>query len=138
MDAKEAIRNVVEFCSTVSRGYVDDLTDRELFVRSVPTANHIAWQLGHLVGSEHQMLTMLGHKAPALPSGFAEAHTKETATSDDPAKFFKKAEYLGLADKLHAATLAAIDTTPASELDKPSPEPMRGYAPTMGDRKSVV
>jgi hypothetical protein len=132
MTPKDVIRDGVKFCNVVSRGYVDDLTDRELFVRPVPGANHIAWQLGHLVSSEHHMLTELGRKPPILPNGFAEAHTKETSMSDDPAKFFKKADYLALADKLHAATLAAIDATPEKDLDKPGPEAMRSYAPTIG------
>ena len=28
---------------------VSDLSDAELLVRPVPQANHIAWQLGHLI-----------------------------------------------------------------------------------------
>ena len=132
MTAKEAIRHVLEFCHTVTRGYIDDLTDKDLFVRAVPGANHIAWQLGHLLSSEQQMLTAIGHKAPTLPAGFAEAHTKETSTSDNPAKFFKKADYLTLMDKLKAASLAAIDTMPEKDLDKPAPEAMREYAATNG------
>ena len=130
MTAKEVIRHVVEFCHEVTRGYLNDLTDKELFVRAVPGSNHIAWQLGHLLSSEQQMLTGIGHKAPALPAGFAEAHTKETSTSDDPAKFFKKADYLTLMDKMKAASLAAIDATPEKDLDKPGPESMRQYAAT--------
>ena len=130
MTAKEVIRHVVEFSHEVTRGYLNDLTDKELFVRAVPGSNHIAWQLGHLLSSEQQMLTGIGHKAPALPAGFAEAHTKETSTSDDPAKFFKKADYLTLMDKMKAASLAAIDATPEKDLDKPGPESMRAYAAT--------
>ncbi len=131
MTAKEVIRQLVEFCHLVTRGYLDDLTDKDLFVRTVPGANHIAWQLGHLLAGEHQMLTGLGHQAPPLPPGFTEAHTKETAASDDPAKFFKKADYLGLMDKMKAASLAAIDATPDHTLDQPGPESMREYAPTV-------
>ncbi len=90
--------------------YLDDLSDAELFVRSVPNSNHIAWQLGHLVSSDHEMLTLLGRTPPALPEGFAEAYTNETATSDDPAKFHKKDEYLALMDKMKAAVLALLGT----------------------------
>ena len=138
MTAKDVIKQVVEFCNMVSRGYVDDLTDRDLFIRSAPGVNHIAWQLGHLIASEHQMLTELGRTPPALPDGFAEAHTKETATSDDPKKFFKKADYLTLMDKLYAAKLATIDATPECELEKPAPEAMRSYAPTIGAVLSLL
>jgi hypothetical protein len=115
----------------VTRSYVDDLDDKALLVRAVPGANHIAWQLGHLLASEHQMLTSVGGRPPALPPGFAEAHTKETSASDNPAKFFKKADYLGLMDRMKAASLATIDATPEEDLDQPGPESMREYAPTV-------
>jgi uncharacterized damage-inducible protein DinB len=130
MTAKDVIRQVVEFCHMVTRGYIEDLADRDLFLRVVPKANHIAWQLGHLLAADCEMLAQIGHKPPALPAGFAEAHTKETAASDDPGRFFKKSEYLGLMEKTQAATLAAIDATPEQDLDQPAPEAMRGYAPT--------
>ena len=130
MTAKEVIRQIVEFCHMVTRSYVDDLTDKDLLVRAVPGANHIAWQLGHLLSGEHEMLKNIGQNPPALPRGFVEAHTKETASSDDPAKFFKKADYLGLMDKMKVAALAAIDATPDQKLDQPGPESMREYAPT--------
>ena len=132
MTAKDAIKHVVEFCDMVTRSYVEDLNDVDLLMRSVPGANHIAWQLGHIVASEHTMLTLLGHTPPELPAGFAEAYSSETAASDDPAKFSKKADYLALMDKLKAAVLAAIDATPEADLDQPAPEAMRSYAPTIG------
>lgn len=131
MTAKEVIKHVVEFCDMLTRMYVDDLTDEELLIRSVPGTNHIAWQLGHAIASQGEMLTLLGHTPPTLPQGFAESYTPETATSDDPAKFHKKSEYLGLMDTMKTATLAAIDATPEADLDQPGPEAMREYAPTM-------
>jgi len=115
----------------VTRLYVDDLTDADRLVRSVPGTNHIAWQLGHLIVATHYMVTELGHTAPALPTGFAESYTKETSASDDPARFAGKAEYLALADQMKSATLAAIDATPDSVLEQPGPEAMRDYAPTV-------
>ena len=77
------------------------------------------------------MLGGLGQPAPALPAGFEEGYTKETAASDDPAKFAKKDVYLDLAAKTKAASLAALDAIPESKLDDPGPEPMREYAPTV-------
>lgn len=132
MTAKDVIRQVVEFCHEVTLGYVNDLTDKDLFVRVAPGANHIAWQLGHLISGDGHMLGMSGQKGPTLPAGFAESYTKETASSDNPAKFHKKSEYLALAEKSKAAALAAIEATPEKDLDQPSPESMRSYAPTIG------
>jgi len=138
MTAKDTIRKLIQFCDQVTRGYVMDLTDQELLVRSVPNANHIAWQLGHLISGGQQMLVALGHKAPTLPESFIAAYTAETATSNDPAKFHKKAEYVRLWDEILAATLTAVDATPDVDLDKPAPERMRAYAPTMADALSIL
>jgi hypothetical protein len=131
MNAQDVLRQTIEFCDLVVRMYVDDLTDADLLVRSVPGTNHIAWQLGHAIAGTREMLAALGHQAPALPEGFAEAHGKATAASDDPAKFLKKAEYLALAAGMKAAAVAAVDATPESALDQPGPEAMREYAPTV-------
>ena len=90
---------------SVTRAYVEDLTDAELLVRSVPGSNHIAWQLGHMIVSVRGMLAVAGSQAPALPDGFEAAYTRETAASDDPAKFATKAQYLSLMDQMKAASL---------------------------------
>jgi len=132
MNAKGVIREVVEMSDMVVHAYVGDLTDAELLVRSVPGTNHIAWQVGHLLTATRQMLLWLAREAPELPAGFAEAHSKDSAASDDRARFAAKAEYLRLIDQMKAAVLAAIDATPEGDLDKPGPEPMREYAPTVG------
>jgi hypothetical protein len=132
MTGKDAIRNVIDFCHHLVREYTNDLTDRDLFVRPVPGANHIAWQLGHLIAGDVHMLGALGRKGAALPAGFADRYTKETAASDDPAKFHPKTEYLKLADTSREVALAALAATPESDLDKPAPEEMRAYAPTIG------
>ncbi len=132
MDAKDAIRNVIEFSYMVTGSYIDDLADDQLLVRSVPDTNHIAWQLGHSITSSVEMLKALGQPAPDLPAGFAAAYTKETATSDDPAKFHTKAEYVRLLDAMKSASMAAVDATPAGKLDDPTPPPMNEYVPTVG------
>jgi uncharacterized damage-inducible protein DinB len=103
-----------------------------LLVRSVPGSNHIAWQLGHMIGGTQMMLGALGQPAPELPAGFVAAHGKETAASDDPAKFATKAQYLALMEQMKAASLAAIEATPDRAMDQPGPEEMRQYAPTVG------
>ena len=130
--AKELLRQAIERSHGILLAYVEDLTDAELLVRSVPGANHSAWQLGHIIGGIHKMLGGLGRPAFALPAGFLAAHSKETATSDDPAKFATKAEYLALLGQAKAASLAAVEATPESDFGRPGPEAMRQYAPTVG------
>ncbi|HVC95518.1 MAG TPA: DinB family protein, partial [Pirellulales bacterium] len=91
-------------------------------VRPVPQANHIAWQLGHLVEAEHEMVNAARPGSmPDLPAGFKEKHTPEAAKLDDPKAFCTKAEYLELWSEQRAGTLAALDSLTDAELDKPSP-----------------
>ena len=132
MTAKDLLRQSIEFGHRVTRGFVEDLTDAELLVRSVPKANHIAWQLGHAIVSTRRLLLAVGRPAPELPEGFEAAYTKETSASDDPAKFATKAEYLALMDQMKAASLAAVEATSEADLDRPAPERMRQRMPTVG------
>jgi len=131
MTAKDVIKNTLDFCRMVTVEYLKDFSDADLLVRPVPAANHSAWQLGHLITSEHEMISALGHKMPELPAGFVERYTRESARSDQPAEFATKQEYLGLLEKIRAGTLAALNATPEADLEKPAPESMRAYAPTV-------
>jgi hypothetical protein len=130
--AKNILRGAIESAHWITRAYVEDLADADLLARSVPGSNHIAWQLGHMLGATLGMLDAIGGETFALPDGFVEAHSPETAASDDPAAFATKAEYLSLMDQAKATSLAAVEATPEADLDKPGPESMREYAPTIG------
>jgi hypothetical protein len=138
MSLKNHLRWQIEQNHWITMAYVQDLTDADLLLRAVPGMNHIAWQLGHLITSSKMMLGGLGQPAPALPPGFEEAYTKETAAADDPAKFATKDVYLDLAAKVKAASLAALDAIPDSKLDDPGPERMREYAPTVASVLSML
>jgi len=132
MDAKDVIRYALGMSRSVLATYLEDLEDADLLRRSVPQANHIAWQLGHLIVSEREMVAALGHDMPELPAGFAEAHSPDNCGCDEAAKFYTKGEYLGLLEQMRRATLAALEATPDDVLGNPSPERMREYAPTVG------
>jgi hypothetical protein len=133
MQTKEAIRGAMELSTMVYKGYLGDLEDNELLTRPGEGCNHLAWQVGHLIASEVSLLdSICPGKAASLPEGFAEAHSKDTAASDDPAKFLTKTQYLELMDQVHAATLKALEEIPDQELDSPSPENLRSFCPTIG------
>lgn len=133
MNAKDVLKSTLNFSQTVLSKYIGDLTDAELMMRPVPGCNHVAWQLGHLISSECSLLNMLRPgSAPELPAGFAEQHSKDTAGSDDPAKFGTKQQYLDLTEQVHAATLQLLADYPEADLDLPGPERMRNLCPTMG------
>lgn len=133
MNVKDAIRRTTDMSFMITRSYVEDLGDRDLLVRSVPGSNHIAWQLGHLITSTQHMLEGIGRKPNDVPAGFEASYTKEMSASDDPKRFATKAQYVAMIDQAKDAILAAVDVTPETDMDKPGPESMREYAPTVGD-----
>ena len=102
MDAKDAIGSALGSAQHMLEWYLSDLSDADLLVRPVPAANHIAWQLGHLINSEPHLIRMELPDAayPALPAGFAEQHDKGAASQDPPTGFGTKQQYLDLFTRL--------------------------------------
>lgn len=139
MNAKDAIRSSANVSMMVLKSYIGDLDDAELMTRPGEGCNHLAWQLGHLIASEVQLLEMV---APGqnveLPEGFAEAHGKDQCGNDDASAFHGKEAYLDLYGKVRAATNAALDAYPDGDLDKESPEHFRNFCPTMGDVFTLI
>ncbi len=129
MNAREAIKTSMDTPQMIAMAYLGDLSDEELLVRPVEGANHIAWQLGHLIASEHQLIeAVCPGTMPALPEGFAEKYSKETASSDDPADFHTKEELLGAHEQQRAGTIAALENLSDEDLEKPAPEQLQRIA----------
>lgn len=132
MNAREAIKLSYGTPDQICRSYLGDLKDSDLLVRPVPGANHIAWQLGHLIATEHDTIEDISPgSSPPLPVGFKEKHTKQTAASDDPKAFCTKDEYLKLYDQVRAGTLKALDSVKETDFEKPAPESIRRFCPTV-------
>src|SRR5262249_28655457 len=114
--------------------YLSDLSDADLLVRPVPGANHIAWQLGHLIVAEPMLLAdqLPGATYPELPAGFKEQHDKKTAAVDPPKGYGTKASYLELFGKMRGATIANLAKISEADLDKPTTNMMANLAPTLG------
>lgn len=134
MNACQAIRLGLMQADMISKAYLGDLNDADLLVRPVPGANHIAWQLGHLLNSEHQMVEVVCPGVmPSLPEGFAAKYTPESAKLDSPSAFHSKEVYLKVYEQQRGGTLKALEKITDADLEKPSPENFREYAPTFGD-----
>lgn len=133
MNAQQAISATMDLSQMVLKQYVGDLSDAELLKRPGPGCNHIAWQLGHLISSECGLLNSIAPgAAPELPAGFKEKHEKGNAGSDNPQDFCTRQQYLDLIDKVHAASVKALNATTEAALDQPSPEQFRKMFPTVG------
>lgn len=127
------IRQTLELPEMIVRMYLEDLSDEDLFVRPYDSMNHIAWQLGHLIAGENFHINqIMPDSMPALPEGFRDRHSKDTAASDDRSLFCTKAEYLKLMHEQRAGTLKVLGTLSDEDLLKPSPEPIRYFGPSVG------
>src|SRR5262245_30791134 len=139
MNARQAIRINIDSANQIAQGYLADLNDAELLVRPVPGANHTAWQLGHILASQHDMVeTTCPGSMPALPAGFAAKYTNDTAKLDAAEAFHPKATYMNVQEQLHAATLKALDKLSDADLDRPAPEKFRSFVKTVGELFSMV
>src|SRR3954453_5550142 len=120
MNAKDAVRASMSIADFMMESYLTDITPDELLVRPAPDANHLAWQLGHLISAERRLVEAAAPGSmPPLPDGFAERHTKDTAASDNRADFLSKDEYLKLAKTIRAGTLTVLDSLSDADLDRP-------------------
>lgn len=134
MNAKDAVNKSADLSLFVITTYVGDLSDAELMARPGPGCNHLAWQLGHLISANASLLeSICPGKAPTLPEGFAERHSKENNRSDDPADFCTKEQYIELLTVVQAAVSKALAELPDAELATPSPERFREHFPTVAD-----
>ena len=139
MNFQDAIRSALSGADFLVARYLDDLTDEEILVRPVPDANHIAWQLGHLIAAERHLIeAAVPGSMPELPAGFVEAHKKDTAANDDPAKFLTKAGYLDLAKTIRAATLKALDSRSPADFDKPVEGRVPPFVKRAGDCFTII
>jgi hypothetical protein len=134
MNAKDVVQTALTSTQNLLGWYLSDLADPDLLVRPVPGANHVAWQVGHLLASEIQLVRsqIPGAAYPELPAGFAEQHGAKSAANDPPKPLATKAEYLALFNKVREATLAVLAKLPDADLDKPTTGNMARFAPTLG------
>lgn len=133
MDAKQVIQNAYGLSQMVLSSYIEDLSDEELLTRPAEGCNHVAWQLGHLISSEIQLLQSIapGHEVE-LPDGFNENHDKANKDSDDASQFCSKDEYLRIFAELKSATEASLDAASDEDLEKPAPEFLQSMCPNAG------
>jgi hypothetical protein len=133
MTAKDAIRATLKSSQSLLNWLISDLSDTDLLVRPVPEANHIAWQLGHLIVTEHSLRDNFPQASyPELPPGFVEQHGKATAAAEPAVGFLGREQYAALFQAAREATLHLLDGLEEGVLDQPTQGPLAGFAPTLG------
>lgn len=134
MKASQVLEAALNGTQFLTNHYLEDLSDADLLTRPTSGANHIAWQLGHVIASEIGLVRgQLPTAAyPELPSGFAEQYTKETAAQDPPKGFLTKQKYLDLFNRVREATKATVAKLADADLDRQTTGNMAQFAPTLG------
>lgn len=133
MDIRDALKNNYQTSQMVCAAYLADLTDEESMKRPHVDCNHVNWQVGHIIASEHGMASACAEGAlPALPEGFADKYTKETAASDDASAFVPHSQLMEIAKSQSEAVLKMIDGISDADFDNPAPEHMQSYASNIG------
>jgi len=135
MNGIQVLKASLESSRKMIEWIVSDFSDSELLVRPVPGANHIAWQLGHLIASERSIILgqLPSANMPELPAGFEAAHGKETAGSDDPKAFLSRSEYIALLGGMREATIAEVSKLTEADLDRPTQGGLASFCPTLGN-----
>ncbi len=134
MTAKEIIRQGFGRAQMVTSMVLGDLEDADLLVRPVPGANHIAWQMGHLISSANYFgESIKPGSMPNLPEGFSEKYTKETSGNDKATDFLSKSDYLRLMDEQRQGLMSLLDEMSEEELQADAHESMKSICHTVAD-----
>jgi hypothetical protein len=139
MKFQDAVRSSLTAADFLVDRYLADITDEEMLVRPVPDANHLAWQLGHLVAAERHLVEAgVPGSMPELPAGFVERHKKDKAPSNNRSDFLSKDEYLRLAGQMRAGTLAVLEKLTETDFDKPVEGRVPPFVKRVGDCFTTV
>lgn len=140
MKASQVLETALNSTQFLTNQYLNDLSDADLLVRPAPSANHIAWQLGHVIASEINLVRgqLPNAEYPELSAGFAEQHGKETAGQEPAKGFLTKQQYVDLFNRVRDATKATVAKLSDADLDRPTSGNMAQFAPKLGDLLMLV
>ncbi len=134
MNVQQLLVVSLETSDLICLGYLQDLSDDDLMLRPHVGCNHLNWQIGHLIQSEHEMMQRVA-SMPTLPDGFARRYTKETQGLDRRNDFCTKDELFQAQQEQRAGTLAALGQISETDLDRPTGV---DYAPTVGALLALI
>ncbi len=138
MKAIELIQKALAFSQGMINNYLNDLSDDDILTRPVPSANNVAWQLGHLTASEVMMVKEQLPNAvyPELPAKLQEHASGKSATTIT--SFLKKSEYLEWFNRVRSATIENVGKLQEADLDKATVGQMKDFCPRLGELLNLI
>ncbi len=133
MQGKDVAKLALASTCDTTMMFLNDLADADFLVRPVPSANHIAWQIAHLILAEKGLLEgfLPGVSYPEIPAGIAALGADRTGKME-PDKSVTKASLLSTLKAMRAATVAAVDKITDAALDTPNTKMLQEFAPNLG------
>jgi DinB superfamily len=122
------------FASTLDdlRKSVADIDEARMADQPAGLTNHPAWTLGHLCTGAGYILRLLDEPDPtASPEDMTKLGPGSKPVGDRSA-YPSKADLLARLETLHRLAAAAARVKHAEYFDRPSPENLRKFAPTIG------
>jgi hypothetical protein len=114
-----------------------DFTDAEMLIRPFPNANHAAWTLGHLVTTTANLSNLMCPGAFPSPSqDDTKRYSGEGARLDDG--FPGKDELLQRFADMNDCAIKWVECLTDAQMDKPMPEQIQAFAPTVGHLAYVL
>lgn len=134
MNGIKAIQTALEQTKKDVEWFLSDVSDADLFVRPIPNANHMAWQLGNIIAGDIFFVKAVvpTAKFPELPAGFMEQHGTAGAKDDGPKGFLTKDGYLKLFSEVRAETIRALNTLTDADLDREPDDNMKAFCGNFG------
>ncbi len=138
MGPKDVLLNTIGTSDFILKSYMDGLSDSDIKLRPIEGMNSIALQLGHIIVAERMFAEMLRPGvSPALPDGFAEAHSLKEPRGDD-SHLLTKDGYMSLLEAQRQATLKILGEIPESELESNQDGKLPPWAPTVAAVLNMV
>jgi hypothetical protein len=131
-DTISTILSIYDMTLKDLREGVDDVPQSRMLEQPGGLVNHPAWTLAHLGAAAGFLLTLLDDRSvPTADAEFKQFGPGSTP-SVVPSAFPPKQELLDRLVARHALVVAAVEQKHSEYFARPTPEPLRAFAPTIG------
>lgn len=114
------------------RDAVADIDDARMTQQFNGLVNHPAWTLGHLVTGSALILMLLEEPGDHFAGFDTKKYGPGSTPVADRAQYPSKAELLAALSRLHDQVAPAVAAKHQAYFNRPSPEFLRSFAPTIG------